>query len=250
MHASAGGGREESVGPDVVVKAGRSRRRAVNEALHYLAMDAVPPPFRTARLIAWSAEGMMLKRLDGAALGAGKILEHDVPAEIAQQCLDLALATSGWESPVDGHRFDYRRQLDWGCERGLLAPAELDVLREHERRAERRFQHGDLIPSNVIVGADGAGAIDFEWSGRTAVNGLDWATLLVNGWNAETLRSVLLGSWIASTADGVLNWASVICHELRQVERDGGEATWAREARDLYTQQLPLMRAAVARVMR
>lgn len=212
-------------------------------------MEVVPPPFRTARLIAWNAEGMTLRYLDGAALGAGKILEHDVTAETAQQCLDLALTTARWESPVDGHRFDYRRQLDWGCERGLLTPAELGLLREIERRAERRFQHGDLIPSNVIVDADGAGAIDFEWSGRTAVNGLDWATLLANGWKAETLRSVFLGSWIANTADGILNWAAVICHELRQVERDGARSSWAQDARDLYGQQIPVLRDSMAQTM-
>ena len=191
---------------------------------------------------------MTLGRLAGAALGEGKILHGDVSLTTAQQCLDLVLSTAGWESPVDGHRLDYRRQLDWGRDRGLLSSAEIDLLREHERKAERRFQHGDLIPSNVIVDDDGIGVIDFEWSGRSAVNGLDWATLLVNGWKAESLRTVFLGSPIAMTADGILNWATVVCHELRQVERDGARSSWAQEARDLYEQQLPVLRDSLAQV--
>lgn len=233
----------------VVVKAGRSRPRALTEVLHYLAMEVVPPPFRAPRLVSWGEEGMTLRRLDGASLGEGKILDRDVSPELAQQCLDLALSTADWASPVDGHRLDYRRQLEWGCERGILSPPELDLLCDRERRADRRFQHGDLIPSNVIVCADGVGLIDFEWSGRAAVNGLDWTTLLVNGWRTETLRSVLLGSPMATMSDGILNWATVICHELRQVERDGGQSPWAREARDLYGQQLPVLREAIAHVM-
>lgn len=239
----------DSGSAEVVVKTGRSRERSVNEALHYLAMEVVPPPFRAPRLVSWGSEGMVLRRLDGAVLGEGKILDRHVPPTTAKQCLDLALSTAGWESPVDGHRVDYRRRLGWGRQRGLLSAAEIDLLGEHERRADRRFQHGDLIPSNVIVDAGGVGVIDFEWSGRSAVNGLDWATLLVNGWRAESMRSTFLGARMAMTADGILNWATAICHELRQVERDGGQSSWAREARDLYGQQIPLLRDAMARWM-
>ena len=53
---------------------------------------------------------------------------------------------------------------------------------------------------------------------------------------------------LAKSADGVLSWAAVLCHELRQLERDGPGSRWAEEARRLYLQQLPLLRLAAARV--
>ncbi|WP_353112814.1 phosphotransferase [Microbacterium sp.] len=231
---------------DRVVKRGRSPEAAANEAAHYRAMEVAPPPFPTPRLISWNGDELIVTRLGGRALGGRKILEGDVSPRAARACVALATSTAEWDPPVDRRRFDDVRQVEWGLAEGVLQEGEVERMRRHAATATRVFQHGDLIPPNVFVDGDRAAVIDFEWSGRGFVNGLDWARLLANGWGSDALRAELLSAPIAATADGAFSWAVVLCHELRQVERDGAGADWAADARRLYLGQLPALRAALS----
>lgn len=231
---------------DMVIKRGRSPEAAANEAEHYRAMDTVSPPFGAPRLISSNGDELVVTRLGGLALGPRKILESDVSRRVARACVALATSTAEWDPPVDGRGFDDISQLDWGLAEGILREGEVVRMRRHAASARRVFQHGDLIPPNVFVDGDRAAVIDFEWSGRGFVDGLDWARLLANGWRSANLRAELLSAPIAATPDGAFSWAVVLCHELRQVERDGAGTDWATDARRLYLDQLAALQGMIA----
>lgn len=209
-------------GRQVVVKMLRSeeafwRERFRHECRIYRAFHECAPPMRVPQL--QSTDGhrlLVLEQLNGQPVATQRYPSEPLTETVLNQVLK-ALGSFGLWQPQSRFPplFDYSSRLARYAAGGWLSPADHDTLENLLAAAgpPTWSQHGDPLPSNLLLTPDGGCAlVDFEFTAR-----------FVQGWDVAVLHTLLAGQPSAQ----------------RRVARYAGE-TWLNESAWLLNRAMTL----------
>lgn len=215
-----------------------------HEAAVYGSFEESPPPIRIPRLLHTDgARLLVLEWIDGRPLDEDRYPVRELTPGEADAALSCVTALNVWrgaESRFDTV-FDYRDRISRYHERGYLTDDDRDALHQllGRARAADQINHGDPVPANILIGADGvASLLDWEFTGLF-LPGFDLAMLHTQlGAHTAALRD-RVDELVASSGiedEFVINLAAVLTRELR-IHHELSEGL-------LRSTRLPLIEAA------
>jgi hypothetical protein len=214
------------------------------------------PPVRIPQLKWTNGEtALILEWIGDRPADVGRYLSGPLDAGDIAAVVTAAEAISTWQPTVPGSparrvMVDYEKRIDRYHRRGFFTLADREaLLRLLARCGDRReFGHGDLLPANMLLGADHAcTVVDWEFGGQY-LPGYDLATLYVLfGGAAPAIRPRVEVAVAAAGMDVEfsVNLACILVRELRihQELSDGDIArgrlpglveTWAEGRRRIH----------------
>jgi hypothetical protein len=189
----------------------------------YRAFAQEPPPVRVPALVRTDGvRFLVLERLDARPLDTERYPGHRLTAAQTEPCLAAVRALSTWR-PASGQFapvWDYPDRVSRYHAAGHLTDTDRDALHRLLARCGRAGEigHGDPLPSNMLLTADGGCAlVDWEFAG-TFLPGFDLAMLhTLLGANTPAIRT-RIDQVVTDTGiqeQFAVNLAMVLTRELR-----------------------------------
>lgn len=209
----------------------------------YRVFSQQPPPVRTPKLLHTDGERLLiLEHLDGQVLDHVRYPQAAPSPEVVRTIVTTLSRNNGWHPPSGafGKIFDYPARVERYRTAGYLDDTDANNLWALLARCADtgEFNHGDPLPSNILLPADGTCALlDWEFAGLF-LPGFDLAMLHTLLSAAPTAQQI-----IDATVDDAgiedpftVNLAMVLTRELR-IHRELPEGP-------LRQQRLPPIEAA------
>lgn len=188
----------------------------------YRAFEQTPPPVRAPRLVHTDDGLLVLERIDAQPVDS----ERYPPRRLTDTQVELVTATlrrlNAWQPPAGrfARIFDYPDRVRRYHAAGYLTDDDSDALRRLLDRCGDtwEFNHGDPLPSNLLLTRDGACAlVDWEFAGLY-LPGFDLAMLrILLGASAPTIGERVEEAISAGglTCPFAINMAMALTRELR-----------------------------------
>ncbi|MDK1474543.1 phosphotransferase [Streptomyces sp. 549] len=198
--------------------------KCLAEIRAYEAFGRTPPPVRVPRLIAADAHRhvLLIEHVRGRPPLSDRWSPHPLrPADLAAMLIALC-CFSRWQPPPGAFTRapDYRARLERDRRRGVITPQDLSALTDllHQADTAAVPGHGDPLPTNFLLTADGQAAlIDWEHAGRY-LPGYDlallWILLLATPGAREHIEGLIAAEPAPVQAAFTLNRAVLLAREL------------------------------------
>jgi hypothetical protein len=187
----------------------------------YRIFDQHEPPLRVPRLVYTDARLLVVERVEGQPLDTERYPDRTLPDAQVDSTLGAITALNEWQPPEATFTtiFDYSERTDRYRDHGILTDLDAKALHSLLRSCPQEWEvnHGDPLPSNVLVTPDNEAALlDWEFTGLF-LPGFDLA--LLHTLLASTPHAVKCIEHIVRARDiaipFTINLAMVLTREIR-----------------------------------
>lgn len=182
------------------------RQKFAHEIDLYRAFSSSPPPIRVPQLVHTDgAQVLVLEELRGRPVSEQRYPSASLPDRAMEQILEAVSSFALWQPPshlLPPPAFDYQQRLHREHQHGWLDATEHTALEglATELDPPATVQHGDPLPSNLLLRPTGCALLDFEFTG-----------LYLAGWDLAMLHTLLVD--VPGAAERIDTYRPTACTE-------------------------------------